>query len=171
MRIASFLVLALILTFCPSCAQTNIATDAIAQMSVDEFNAGLFHWMDLHPKEFPRGTVLNVDYPILDLYSSKGISIYHGENSEKNAKFLRDFPESVDGSKVTSLRPTLKEAIEMVPDFRRQVGSLVSGAKYTAFVFTYVNWSQCKAQNEAIQELRKHAKESGIRILEVRLHP
>jgi hypothetical protein len=162
--------LAVYLAFCatPPAAPQPSST---ARLTWDEFEVGLFQWIGHHPDVFPRGAVVSAHFPVLDLYAPTGLSIYHGDDSAKNAAFIQGLPKSIAGSSVNTLRPTLKEAIEMIPSFRAQKQTLLASKQYTAFVITYPDWDRCKAQNDAIAELRKHSQEIGVRILEVSLRP
>lgn len=150
-------------------AQSGFESGDTIRISGNEFDAGLFHWMGQHPETFPRGTVVKIHFPILDFYSAAGVSIYHGDDSAKNAAFIRALPRSIAGTKTESLRPTLKEAIEMFPGLKKREQALLSGSRYTAFVITYPGWERCKAQNDAIAELKKRSREAGVHVIEVEI--
>ena len=169
MRIRQSMLILLLIAAILAPAQSGFESGPTIRISGNEFDAGLFQWMGQHPAVFPKGTVVKVHFPILDLYSAAGVPIYHGDNSEQNAAFIRALPRSVAGAKTESLRPTLKEAIEMFPELKKREQALLSGSKYTAFVITYRDWDRCKAQNDAIAELRKRSRETGIRVIEVEI--
>jgi|SRR5271165_1273395 len=141
----------------------------IAQISVDELNNGYIQWMDHHPSAFPPGSKNTILLPSLDIYSPGGISVYHGEDAAKNAAFIRGLPGSIASAKAGSPRPTLQEAMEMIPEFKGRHRVAQAGAQYTLFAVTWADWDHCKPQNDAVAELRKRSRETGVRIIEVRL--
>jgi hypothetical protein len=148
-------------------AQSGHQTSGIANASVNEMATGYLQWWRYHP---PAEKVPKLVMPFIDLYSPSGASIYHGADSEKNAAFIRGLPRNIPRSGTAETRPTLKEAIEMVPEFKARESELLSDKRYTVFAVTYEHWDQSKAQNDAIAKLRERASQIGIRVLEVRLH-
>jgi hypothetical protein len=143
----------------------------VAVASLDDLLNGYGDWSTHHPNVLPRDKPFNLEVPSVDLYSESGVSIYHGVDSEKNAAFLNALPQAIDQAKTGEVRPSLKEAIEMFTDFKKQESVLLADKRYTIFALTYPDWGRCKAQNDAIQKLRERAQKIGIRVLEVRLHP
>jgi hypothetical protein len=117
------------------------------KVSVEDLSNGYFQWLDQHPEAIPAGQKLTVLLPTIDLYSPAGDSIYFGADSASNAAFLGTLPQGIRDAKTTVVRPSLREALEMFPD-----------------------WDHCKEQNEAVAKLRARAAQTSIRILEVRLH-
>jgi len=82
--------------------------------------------------------------------------------------YARFLSSAAGMKKAGSFRPTLKEAIEMIPGLRAHEQRLLSGGKYTVFAFTDPNWARCAPQNRAIAELRLRARKIGMRVIEVR---
>jgi len=157
--------------------EPRLHSNEIVQLSVDELNRAYLLWMDHYPGIFPRGSTMIRGMPALDLYSPAGVSIYYGEDSRKNADFIRALAKAIPVAKTGAVRPapvatrpTLREAIEMVPEFNVQKQALLTNDLYTLFVISFADWDECKAQNDAVAEFRKRSRESGVRILEVRLH-
>jgi hypothetical protein len=157
--------------------QTRLQQKDTAELSVGELNAAYLLWMNRYPLAFPRGSTTIRGMPALDLYSPAGVSIYYGEDSRKNADFIRSLPKGIPSDKtgaatstLGAIRPTLREAIEMVPEFNARKQTQLTNGLYTLFIITFPDWDQCKAQNEAVAEFRRHTRELGVRILEVRLH-
>jgi hypothetical protein len=141
--------------------------NGIAHASLNELATGHLHWLRSHT---PAEKVTKIELPSLDLYSPSGVSIYYGVDSEKNAAFIRGLPRNIRRSGIVKNRPTLKEAMEMIPEFKAQESRLLSDTRYTVFAVTYEHWDQAEAQNDAIAKLRERAPQIGIRVLEVRLH-
>lgn len=116
-------------------------------------------------------TPLPVRMPSLDLYSSSGVSLYHGTNSEKNAAFIRALPGSISdkGQSGTEIRPTLQEAVAMFQELKQYKVNDSSGPQYTIFELTYADTALCRAQNEATLELQARAKRLRIQVIEIEL--
>jgi hypothetical protein len=146
------------------------ASNAVASMSVETFTDAFLDWRIHHPELFETSARLVLGVPSIDLYDPLGVSIYHGEDSEKNAAFIRTLQRNTAQTQHKLARPTLKEIIGMIPEFRaRQEALLSTDGRYTIVAVTYPSWARCKAQNDAIEELRRRSIELGVRVLEVRL--
>jgi hypothetical protein len=157
------------------------------QAPISEMSAGFAHWIHLHPKTNtapPNAAALLKGYsetdseslvirmPSLDLYSPSGVSIYHGENSEKNAEFIRSFVPSDplrNTGKTTDARPTLQEALSIFPELQTYEAKILAQKEYTFFAMTYPNQPMCKAQNDAIEHLKSLASHMHFRIVEVQV--
>jgi hypothetical protein len=140
------------------------------KVSVEDLSNGYFQWLDQHPEAIPAGQKLTLLMPTIDLYSPAGDSIYFGADSASNAAFLGTLPQGIRDAKTTVVRPSLREALEMFPEFKAQEDALLADKRYTVFAVTYPDWDHCKEQNEAVAKLRARAAQTSIRILEVRLH-
>lgn len=138
-----------------------------ASASDNEFTKAYLQWFVHHREAAPGGNLLKLEMPALDLYTPAGVSIYYGTDAEANADFLRKLSKGIPAATPQRGRPTLKEAIEMVPGFRTEENELLADKRYTIFAVTYPHWADARAQNDAIAELRK--TQNSIRILEVRL--
>ena len=150
-------------------ASGNTSAD-ITIASLDDLFNGYDHWRSQHPNAVPHDKPFRLDVPFIDLYSQSGTSVYHGTDSQKNAEFLDALPQTINSAKSSETWPSLKEAIEMFPEFKAQENSILTDKRYTVFAVTYPDWDRCKSQNEAVQKLRERAGKIGIRVLEVRLH-
>ena len=165
---ASSLCVVLAFVLQPILAQSQTPTDT-ANASVEEFTHAYIQWLKQHPDAI-KSPQIKLDMPALDLYSPSGVSIYHGTNSAKNAAFLRTLPKSIPATSATVIQPSLREMLEMFPQFKAQKDALLADGHYTVFAVTYPDWASCKEQNEEIAKLRARAAQTGIRVLEVRLH-
>jgi hypothetical protein len=137
-----------------------------------EFGRQYLQWELQHPEANPsKERFSSLALPTLDLYSPSGIAIYYGADSAKNAAFLRSLPQGIAGAtKANVVRPSLKDAIEMFPEFKAEEDLLLADKRYTVFAVTYPGWEEAKEQNDALAKLRERAEQAKIRILEVRLH-
>jgi hypothetical protein len=125
-------------------------------------------WFGHHRDAASGGKLLKLDMPAIDLYSPSGESIYYGADSSENAAFLDKLPKAIPNQKSNVVRPSLKEAIEMVPEFKTHEDELLSDKRYTVFAVTYPDSEECREQNKAVAQLL--AKGQGkVRVLEVRL--
>jgi hypothetical protein len=140
------------------------------EASVQELTAGFLKWEQHYPGATTPGKPMMIAIPSIDLYSPSGVSLYHGGDSEKNASFIRDLPGNIPHAKTEEVRPSFQEALEMFDALKSQKALSPAGHQYTVFALTYAGADFCKAQNDAIQQLRSRAGQIGIRILEVRLH-
>ena len=139
-------------------------------ISLDDFLVTNSAWINGHRGDLGLKVLETslTSVPFIDLYSPSGISVFHGEDPTGNAAFLRALPSSAAGmKKAGSFRPTLKEAIEMIPSLRAHEQRLLSGGKYTLFAVTYPNSRRCFPQNRAVDELRLRAQKVGMRLIEV----
>ncbi|HKV95395.1 MAG TPA: hypothetical protein VJW20_22810 [Candidatus Angelobacter sp.] len=110
--------------------------------------------------------------PFIDVYSPSGVSIYHGIGSAKNAAFIHALPNNIPHGKVAqtdTARPTLQEAIDMFPELATYKIKPASGNIYTIFAVTFPDNDQCKAQNDAMDQLKARAQNTGLRVIEVRI--
>lgn len=113
--------------------------------------------------------MIKLDMPILDVYSWDGRSIYHGDDSHKNAAFLKQFsvkPESARSDAASGMK--LADWMEMFPQFGGSQAKAEAG-QYTIFAVTYPSWDVCQEQNQAVELYRKFAGKSHARVWEVRL--
>jgi len=159
------LVYMLLLAFIPG--QANNQT-SITSMPYDNFVRAYLQWFGHHPEAVGGQKLIRMDMPAIDLYSPTGELLYHGTDSSENAAFLKSLLKEIPGKKSNDVRPSLKEAIEMLPDFKKHEDELLSDKRYTVFAVTYPNDAECKRQNEAVAQLRTSGQ-SKIRVLEVRL--
>jgi hypothetical protein len=160
---------------------------------ISEAGNAFLAWLQLHPEAAPQpkpiipapsqglqgpqkesgSKPLMIQTPSIDLYSPSGVSLYHGTDSEKNAAFIRDLPRSIREVKrpeTNDIRPTLKEIVEMFAELKPYEADILAGKQDTIFALTLFDTARCKAQNDAMQELRRQPSEVGVRIVEVRLH-
>jgi len=107
--------------------------------------------------------------PYVDLYSPFGELLYHSNEPEKRAKFLRELPREMPNRRVDLQYQALREAIEMIPEFSAEEDSLLAGHVYTLFAVTYPGWDKARPQNDAVGALRRRAGQIGMRVLEVGL--
>jgi hypothetical protein len=175
--------------------QPSASSDVVTiEAPLVELNQRYLRWIHHHPEvmqqpkplipppppgEWPNSsagsnrdvTPLLIRMPSIDLYSPTGVSLYHGTDSDKNAKFIRGLPHGIpSGSAVTAdeLRPTLQEAMEMFSELKQYASAPAAKKEYTVFALTYPDVTR-KAQNEAMEELKNRAGRIGFRVIEVRL--
>lgn len=162
---------------------------------LEEAMQGYLRWIGRHPEAIPRPQKpipglpqgspnrdseadrgvdpLQVRMPSIDLYAPSGFSLYHGVDSEKNAAFIRALTRRIaeeNTPRTNETRPTLREAIEMFAELKTYKVGHLEDKVYTLFALTYPDTVLCKAQNEAIQEIKNGTRRIGIRVIEVRLH-
>jgi hypothetical protein len=121
-------------------------------------------------KEFKHGVPLKVDLPSVDLYTRDGRSVFHGTNDVSNARFISSLSSgSPIPTAVITRRPTLEEALQIIPALRPFKSRFLSTGHPTLLAFTYPNWQDAANQNKLLAELetRSHA---SMQIIEVRLH-
>jgi hypothetical protein len=116
--------------------------------------------------------VIKTFMPFIDVYSPSGVSIYHGEDSDKNATFIHALPSNIPHGnvvKTNAARPTLQEAIDMFPELATY--KINSGPEnvYTIFAVTFPDTERCKAQNDAMVQLKARAQNTALRVIEVRI--
>jgi hypothetical protein len=142
------------------------------RMSVVEFADQYLRWFASHPDAGgDGGTTIRLDLPMLDFYSPSGRSIYFGADSAKNGAFLDSLPQRTPEARRDGVvRPSLKEAIEMFPEFRAQEATLLADKRFTVLAITFPDWDEAKEQNDAVARLRRRVRGSDIRILVVNLH-
>jgi len=138
----------------------------IAHASVEHVTEGFLRWADTLPKD---QRMVRMEMPAIDVYSHAGVLIYHGDDPDKNAAFLRAFPRSLVGVSAKVRRPTLKFIVELFPEYSRDEAELLDGKKYTIVAYTYPGWDRAKPQDEAILALSRRASAASVRILEVSL--
>ncbi|MGO9230226.1 MAG: hypothetical protein ACLQKA_13610 [Bryobacteraceae bacterium] len=139
--------------------------------TVDDIGNGFLQWEDSLPaaqsKVFGAKTYLLIPY--LDIYKD-GKSVYYCGDGKTNAALLQKFDGVSIGGGKAPLRPSLQQAIDMIPALRAKRNELLAYKGLTLVSVTYLKWSRCKEQNDALQELRKRTAAANIRIIEVLLH-
>jgi hypothetical protein len=166
------------------------------EASQDEVLRGYLEWVHRHPEVMQHKTSpivptarpqftgqpseaaadgvtpLLIGTPSIDLYSPSGVSLYHGTDSEKNGAFIRDLPRALqqrNTEKITEVRPTLQEAIEMFSELAPYRAASSAKNEYTIFALTFTDRPFCRSQNDAVEQLKGRARELGIRVIEIRL--
>ncbi|MGH9913793.1 MAG: hypothetical protein ACRD63_00735, partial [Pyrinomonadaceae bacterium] len=140
--------------------------------SIEELNAGYLRWMDLHPNHFQVGKPLMLSMPRIDLYSPSGTLLYSGEDSEQNAKFINNSLAkflTIKHEPTTIFRPTLKEALNLLPKLTAQRTENLPPDTYILFAVTYPDTSMCKAQNDVISQLVRRVLPFKLRIIQLAL--
>lgn len=164
-------------------AQVNTANVVSIEASSKELAQGYLAWLHKHPEFRPgsgsklaqsgkAGDSYKILWPTLDIYSTAGISIYHSNDSEKNVRIIHALPQISPKFGVTPgnhSRPTLDEAKAMFPEFSHIAIPFSAHIRYTLFVINYAQRPACKAQDAAMQQLKKRVNGSQIRIIEVRI--
>ena len=173
---------------------TSGATVVTVDAPVQELLGGYLRWSQQHPEAIPEarpliprpaqggaqsqpgegagtGTEIHVlRMPSVDLYSASGVSLYYGSKSKENAAFIRAFPDSIRQAKADHVRPTFKEAIEMVDELKPYEAALLARKGCTVFAVAFPGFGESEEQDEAVRELKHRADKLGIGVVEVRLH-
>jgi hypothetical protein len=171
----------------PAGADTDRFSDSTTNVvsvnaSTKDLAQGYLRWLRKHPELRPgsgsksaqsgeAGDPFKLLWPTLDIYSSPGILIFHGNDSETNVRIIQQLPKILPHADATqgSMRPTLSEAVAMFPELSSDVIKFPTHVKYTLFVINYKDRPACSAQNHAIQELKKRVRGSQVRVVEVQV--
>jgi hypothetical protein len=196
----TFLVGMLLLTPLPTRAQAGppgIPRSTVVvtvNATVQELMVGYLRWVHRHPEVMRQALPpisgnsqvwqdpasrsdrvvdpLLIRMPSIDLYSRGGKSVHHGTSPQGNATFLRALPRSIPKGRAIhdESRPTLREAMGMLPELKPYESEFLKKKGYTVFALTYPgDPTRCKAQDEAVKQLEGRARRIGIRVIEVRL--
>ncbi len=77
-------------------------------------------------------------YPTLDIYSSAGVPLYFSDSSELNVKVIDALPQVIpepDLNPKYKVRPSLREALSMIPDIPRNDLATPAQIDYTILAF------------------------------------
>ncbi|MGB6974467.1 MAG: hypothetical protein WBD67_07275 [Terracidiphilus sp.] len=157
-----------------------------AKISISEFVRRLAPWESKHPDlatkvittrlqlqgDVQVSRIFRMTYPTLDIYSSAGVPLYFSDSSEVNVKVIDALPQVIpepDLNPRYKVRPSLREALSMIPGIPRSDRATPAQIDYTIFVVSLdppdVNASQ--AQKKAIQQQKKRAIDPRIQVTEV----
>jgi len=161
---------------------TSQPTDSLhflsAKISSYEFARRQSPWLAKHPdlaakviitrSQLPGNKQVSriywMTWPTLDIYSSAGVPLYFSDSSELNVKVIDALPQVIpepDLNPRYKVRPSLREALSMIPDIPRSDWATPAQIDYTIFAVSLdppdVNASQ--AQKKAIQREKKRAME------------
>jgi hypothetical protein len=135
-----------------------------------EFMDGYLDWTHRHQK---GSFDISLPTPYIDLYDSSGRSIYYQDNPERASIFLRALLNRAESPADArpARRPSLPEAVSMFSELRQYERQAFGKPRYTVFALSNVDKAGvCKAQDDAVAELKKHASDLNIRVIEVRIH-
>jgi hypothetical protein len=123
-----------------------------------------------HNKKVNR--IYQATYPTLDIYSSAGVPLYFSDSSELNVKVIDALPQVIPEPDLNTgykVRPSLREALSMIPGIPRSDWATPAQIDYTVFAVsldpTDVNASP--AQKKAIQQQKKRATDPRVEAIEV----
>ncbi|GGG98380.1 hypothetical protein [Silvibacterium dinghuense] len=121
-----------------------------ANISLHEFARLLFPWEKKHPDlatpvvtrgAFQNDKRISLNYrlyfPTLDIYSSAGVPLYFNDSSEASVKVIDALPQVIpepDLNPRYQVRPTLREALAMIPGIPRSEWVTPAQIDYTVFV-------------------------------------
>ena len=151
------------------CFVPDTASLKIASMKNGDFADAYLQWFANHPDASASGKSLTLRLPSLDFYAPSGMSIYYGTDVTANVAFIHRLAKEIPKSGDRYVRPSFKEAIEMVPQFKERERELLSDHRPTLFVVTYPNWKKSKPQDEAVETLLKSIPAKSLRVLQVEL--
>jgi hypothetical protein len=161
------LVFLMCLTACYAQSVSDTTTSANRQELLDGYHL----WGIKHPEAKSASGTLMIRVPTIDLYSPDGQAVYHVEGDpQASAVFIKSLPAQLPrfkALKTTTSRPSLREAIEMFSGLRNRESDLLSSGKYTVFSVTFLHWEYAKAQNDAIDDLRRRLKNTDLQIIEI----
>jgi hypothetical protein len=136
-------------TFTQSASQATQSPNFVnAEMSNQEFRRRLLPWEVNHPElatqvikgRLPgdRGVnrIFKTTYPTLDMYSSTGVPLYFSEYAEASLKVIDELPLVIPEANLNpryKLRPSLREALSMVPGIPRSDWATPAQIDYTIF--------------------------------------
>jgi hypothetical protein len=138
-------------TFTQSASQATGSPNFVSvEMSVQEFQRRLFPWLTNHldlatqvvaKAQFPgdRKTVnliFKTIYPSLDIYSSAGAPLYFSDYAEAVLQATDALPQVIPEANLDpkyKLRPSLREALSMVPGIPRSDWATPAQFDYTIF--------------------------------------
>gem|GEM_PF-3448112 len=119
-----------------------------AEMSFHEFQRRLLAWEVNHPElatQVVKGRlpgdrsvtrIFKTNYPTLDIYSSAGVPLYFSEYAEASLKVIDALPLVIPEANLNpryKLRPSLREALSMVPGIPRSDWATPAQFDYTIF--------------------------------------
>jgi hypothetical protein len=156
---------------CAAIGFAQSAFDSPTPANRRELLDGYHMWQVRHPEtKSPTGSLV-IHVPTIDLYSPTGEAVYHIDGDPTaSAAFLKSLPTQLARyrtSKPNAPRPSLKEAIEMFSGLKGQENDLLTTGKYTIFALTFLQWDYAKAQNDAINDLRRRLKNANVQIIEI----
>jgi hypothetical protein len=138
-------------TFTQSASQAPESPNFVsAEMSVQEFQRRLFPWLTNHPDlatqvvtkgQFPGdkktvNRIFKTTYPSLDIYSSAGAPLYFSDYAEAVLQVTNALPQAIPEANLNpkyKLRPSLREALSMVPGIPRSDWATPAQFDYTIF--------------------------------------
>jgi hypothetical protein len=124
-------------------------------------------WALGHSKEV--GARLSTSLPFIDVYNPIGEPLLHSEDQVHSANVLRRWPPDLKVSALTSIRPSLSEALNMVPDLEAKANDLISRGIYTIIAVTLADCPACRTQDAAVAELRARLGKNSVQLIEVQL--
>lgn len=136
-------------------------------VSLDTYIEGYLRWEKMYPEIEKKNGPLKLGMPSLDIYSPHGRCIFYGEDGATNAARIRKLPGGLSGAGTVANRPSLKDAIEMIPAVSSQKSELLKTGKYTIFAVNYAHWPPGRPQSEAIAAFLRSNKQANVQVVEV----
>jgi hypothetical protein len=120
------------------------------EMSLHEFQLRLLPWLVNHPDlatqvvtkgQFPGdkktvNRIFKLTFPTLDIYSSAGVPLYFSDYAEAVLQVTNALPQAIPEANLNpkyKLRPSLREALSMVPGIPRSDWATPAQFDYTIF--------------------------------------
>ncbi len=119
-----------------------------AKMSIQEFQRRQLSWDSEHPElatQVIKGRlpgdrsvsrIFKETFPTLDIYSSAGVPLYFSEYAEESLKVIDALPMVIPEANLNpryKLRPSLREALSMIPGIPRSGWATPAQFDYTIF--------------------------------------
>jgi hypothetical protein len=165
-----------------------------AEMSFNEFARRLAPWEIKHPELFTKATtgsqlahdqqvnmIYRMKFPTLDIYSSAGVSFYFSDYSEGNVKLIDALPHVIPEANLNpryKARPSLREALSMIPGIPRSDWATPAQFDYTVFAVIMdhhpvqsEDGSAGHAKKKAIQQQSMNGGGADIQVIETPVSP
>lgn len=145
---------------CPRVISVKITVSQL----LDGFNSFILKNSNGQPQH------LMIKSPLLDIYNSAGVSVYHGSDPAQNSAVLNGLPESILGHKATKLSnqwPNLKEAMAMFPELAQHNLETCVPARYTVYSLRSASGPRGAKQEAAIKRLDSRAPRIAIRVVDI----
>ena len=158
----------------PSCTKQPYEPMVVSiQAPRREFLDGYLNWIHEHQKgDFD----VVIPTPYIDLYDSSGRSVCYENHPERVPALLHLLlnPAASPVDVRPAKRPSLAEAMNMFSELKPYERRVPGRTRYTVFALSNPDKPDraeaSKQQDEAVAELKKHASDLKIRVIEVRIH-
>jgi hypothetical protein len=167
-----------------------------AEMSIHEFGPRQLAWFSEHPElatQVTKGRLpgdrsvsrnFRTTYPTLDIYSSAGVPFYFSDFAEASLKVIDALPLVIPEADLNpryKVRPSLREALSMIPSIPRSDWATPAQIDYTivAVIIKHTgdnplqskDGSASRAKNKAIYQQNMNGSGPGVELIEAPVSP